>query len=518
MKPSRTLNGVGMDLWKERINSFRIGTDQLWLAVICASFLFFTSLIPLIPNDFWWHLKIGEIIFQERSIPSTNIFAWTITRDQPFTYGAWLGELLFYAIYRIGNLEVLIFLRNLFTLLAFWLVAIEAKRKSGSWRLAALVVTFAWLMSFNNLAVRPQIWSWLPFLAYLIVLGGFVDGRISKSWLWSLPLIMVFWVNAHGAFILGVVLIGMYFTGELLARLLRLPAAISWNSVKWLGLIGLITIIAAVINPQGVHIVDYVIDLITDPPSQGLIGEWQSPTPQGVTNIAFFLSILILIIALAICSCRLTISETILIAGFLWLGWSGQRYIIWYALAVMPVLAKILANLRFKFSGLKVRKNRMNLLLASAVFLPAILVQPWFVDGFPLPQTYWDFVVRESPDGPPISRNNPVSAVDYLSSHPGGNLFNEMGYGSYLIWALPEGSVFIDPRVELYPFEHWEDYIHISQAKRYKQLLAKYDVDRILLDKTLQSELAEALALDPSWKEEHEDRSAQIWKKIDDSQ
>jgi hypothetical protein len=507
-----------MYLWKERKNSFRIGTDQLWLAVIFAGFLFFTSLIPLIPNDFWWHLKIGEIIFQDRSIPSTNIFAWTIPRDQSFTYGAWLGELLFYAFYRIGNLEVLIFLRNLLALLAFWLVALEAKRRSGSWRLAALVATFAWLMSFNNLAVRPQIWSWLPFLAYVIVLEGFVEGRISKSWLLSLPLIMVFWVNAHGAFILGFVLIGMNFTGELLARLLRLPEAISWNSIKWLGLIGLITIIAMVINPQGVHIVEYVIDLITDPPSQGLIREWQSPTPQGVANITFFLSILVLIIALSFSSYRLTITETLLIAGFLWLAWSGQRYIIWYALAVMPVLAKILANLKFRIPGLKARKNRINILLASAVFLPAILVQPWFVAGFPLPQAYWDIMVSESPDRPPISINNPVGAVEYLSSYPGGNLFNEMGFGSYLIWALPESSVFIDPRVELYPFEQWEDYIHISQARRYNQLLAKYDADRILLDKTIQSELAEALTLDPSWKEEYDDRSAQIWKKIDDSQ
>lgn len=504
-----------MDRWKERRNSLRIGTDQLWLAVVCAGFLFFTSLIPLLPNDFWWHLKIGEIIIQEGSIPSTNIFAWSIPRDQPFTYGAWLGELLFYALFRIGNLEVLIFLRNFFALLIFWLLAIEAKRKSGSWRLAALVVAIAWLMSFNNLAIRPQIWSWLPFMAYLIILGGYVEGRISRGWLWIVPVIMVFWVNVHGAFVLGIVLIGIYFSGELLTKLFRRPAAISWNSIMWLGLIGLVTLLAVLINPQGVQIIDYVNELMTDPPSQGLIGEWQSPAPQGATNIAFFLSILVLIFALAFSSYQLTITESLLIAGFLWLAWSGQRYIIWYALAVMPVLAEILAEIKFRFPEMNATRNRLNILLASAVFLPAILVQPWFVNGFPLPQAYWDFVVRQSPDGPPISRNNPVGAVEFLSSHPDGNLFNEMGYGSYLIWALPEGSVFIDPRVELYPFEQWADYIDISQARRYDQLLAKYDVDRILLDKTIQAKLSEVLASDPSWQKEYEDRSAQIWKKDD---
>jgi hypothetical protein len=326
---------------------------------------------------------------------------------------------------------------------------------------------------------------------------------------------MVFWVNAHGAFILGIALIGMYFCGETLARLLRFPAGISWESIQWLGLIGLVTVSATLINPQTVHIIDYVSGLITDPPSQGLIQEWQSPTPQGAANLTFFLSILLLIITLSFSRYRPTITEILLIAGFLWLGWSGQRYIIWYALAVMPLLARILANLRFSFPQLKAKVNRINLLLASALFLPAILVQPWFVGGFPLPETYWDLVIRESADGPPISRKNPVGAVDFLLAHPGGKLFNEMGYGSYLIWALPGRGVFIDPRVELYPLEQWEDYIDISHARGYNQLLEKYGADRILLDKGLQPELADALALDPSWNKEYEDRSAQIWKMYD---
>jgi hypothetical protein len=88
-----------------------------------------------------------------------------------------------------------------------------------------------------------------------------------------------------------------------------------------------------------------------------------------------------------------------------------------------------------------------------------------------------------------------------------------MGYGSYLIWAMPGRSVFIDPRVELYPFEQWQDYIYISHGIRYNQLLEKYGADRILLDKELQSELTGELAFDPSWKKEYEYQRAQVWRK-----
>src|SRR4030067_279853 len=75
-----------------------IGIDILWVLVILAGFLFFTSLIPLPPNDFWWHLKIGESIYITHSIPTTNIYAWSLPVDQPFFYAAWLGELLLYGL------------------------------------------------------------------------------------------------------------------------------------------------------------------------------------------------------------------------------------------------------------------------------------------------------------------------------------------------------------------------------------------------------------------------------------
>lgn len=143
-----------------------IQTDQLWPLIVLAGFIFFVSLVPLPPNDFWWHLKIGELIFNEKSIPTTNLFAWTIRPDAPFTYGAWLGELLIYVIYKIGKLELITFIRTLLAAITFWLLAYETWRKSNSWRLSALAVALACGMTINNLPTGPQIWSWVPFIIY----------------------------------------------------------------------------------------------------------------------------------------------------------------------------------------------------------------------------------------------------------------------------------------------------------------------------------------------------------------
>ena len=38
--------------------------------------------------------------------------------------------------------------------------------------------------------------------------------------------------------------------------------------------------------------------------------------------------------------------------------------------------------------------------------------------------------------------------------------------------ALPEAQVFVDPRVELYPLELWQDYLAIAEARDYQRLLS----------------------------------------------
>jgi hypothetical protein len=489
------------------------GIDILWLGIILAGILFIVSLIPLVPNDFWWHLKVGEWIYTHRSIPTTNMFAWSLPADAPFFYGTWLGELLLYILFRFGGLELTIFTRTFLFGITLWLLASEARRRSGSWRIAAFMVALVGVMTLSNVLVRTQIWSWLPFIFYLTLLSRFSDRQLPRLWLLVLPLIMIFWVNAHGAFILGLVLIGIYFVGELIRILLKFPSSLPMKDLIWLAMIGFITALATLINPRFFGIVDYVLDLLTDQPSQQLIIEWQSPSPQGLVNITFFVSILILLICLAYTKYKPGPITLLTIVAFLWLAWSGMRYIVWYALAVMPILAQAIANLPIKYPSLESPRTRANLLIFLILFIPVLLVQPWFVEKFPLPETYRQQVWHDVPDGPLLSIETPIAAVDYLQGHPGGKLFNEMGYGSYLVWALPEQGVFIDPRVELYPYEQWQDYIRIIRGADYNLILERYGADRLLLSKERQPELINVLSTDSAWFLEYEDSFSQIWQK-----
>ena len=503
MKRSRSL----------KLSWLQLSTDQLWPLIVLGGFIFFASLVTLPPNDFWWHLKIGEIIFTQKSIPTSNMFAWTLPPDQTFIYGAWLGELLLFIFYYIGNLELVTFVGNILILLTLWLVILETYRRTRSWRIGGLAIALISAMTLNNLVIRPQIWSWVVFIISFMLLSRYSDREIHPYWLLLYPLLMIFWVNAHGAYILGGVILGIFFVGESIRTLFRLNNALNWQEVWWLFFIGILTAVAMLINPQGINTVNYVINLMSDQPSQNLIIEWQSPSTQGISNVTFYISILFLIASLVYTKRKLTPTELLLICSFTWLAWTGMRYIIWYGLICMPILMELIINLPIKFPRFQPQKNFINTILLVLLFVPVLLVQPWFVEYFPLPEKYWEMAQRGSPVGPLLNWDNPVSAVEYLINNPGGNLFNEMGYGSYLIWALEDQKVFIDPRVELYPFEQWEDYIHINMATRYNQILDNYGADRILLDKDLQPELALALETDSLWFREYEDTQSQIWVK-----
>jgi hypothetical protein len=492
------------------------GLEQLWAILTLTLIGAFIALVPTSPHDFWWHLKIGQIVAQ-RGIPTTNMFAWTLPADTPYIYATWFGEWLFYALYQLGGLPATVLARNLLGLAGFTLVAVEARRRSGSWRLGALAALLACAMAINNLTTRTQNWSWAPFGLYVLILGAYADGQVRRRALLALPPIMVFWVNVHGAFVLGLGLLALVAGGETLRRLLRQPRALGWDRLGALYLAAVATAAATLLNPIGPGIFGYVVKLLADPSSQALVSEWQPPTTRSLAGFFFFSSILALLAALALPRRRSTITDLLLVCAFLWLAWGGQRHVIWYGMVAMPILAQSLGQPR---SPLVRAPSPRRLVLPSTMLALALLglliaVQPPFKAGLGLPQPYKNLFAAV-PGAPELfSTDTPVAATEYLRAHPGGRLFNEMGYGSYLDWALyPDMQVFVDPRIELYPSAFWQDYVAVSDGRDYKALLNdKYHVTRVLLDRRIQPRLAAALAADNGWEREYGDARSEVYRR-----
>ncbi|NJP05364.1 MAG: hypothetical protein HC837_06945 [Chloroflexaceae bacterium] len=207
--------------------------------------------------------------------------------------------------------------------MAFGLVAVEAHRRSGSWRLAALAMLLTAAMSINALTTRTQNWSWLPYMLVLIVLGSYVAKQLSPRWLVALPLMMIFWVNAHGAFILGLLITGAFVAGETMQRLLKQAYALTWDRLKLLYLAFGSMILVTVFNPLGIGVFAYVLDLLTDAPSQRLINEWQTPDPRSIAGAFFYFSVLVVIASFAFARRRPSITDVLLVCGLAWMSFTG---------------------------------------------------------------------------------------------------------------------------------------------------------------------------------------------------
>jgi len=494
--------------------------DHLWVLLSLSVIAACISLVPTSPNDFWWHLKAGELIATS-GIPTTNLFAWSLPADHPYVYQSWLGEWLFYQLYRLGGFPLVVFARNLLGAAVFALVAVEARLRSGSWRWAALAAFAAAAMAINNVLLRTQVWSWLPFMAVFMLLSRYAEGRLAPRWLAALPLIMAVWVNLHGAFVLGLLVTGTFLAGESLRRALRQPRALPWSRLRALGVAAAAMLAATLLNPLGPGVFGYVRDMLGNAPSQQLIGEWQSPTPRSVAGAAFYLGVLGLIAAFAFARRRPSLTEVLLVCGLGWQAFVGMRYVIWWGMVAMPIAAQALAAPRPVFGAARPSPRERgaggvaNLVVALGLLGLVAALQPWSKPLLNLPSAYRGLFV-DLPGAPLLfTTETPVGAVEHLLAQPcRGRIFNEMGYGSYMAWALyPAAQHFIDPRVELFPLALWQEYRAVSEGRDVAGFFDRHAIACAVIDKELQPELARAMPALPGWQRTFGDGRTEVWRR-----
>jgi hypothetical protein len=77
----------------------------------------------------------------------------------------------------------------------------------------------------------------------------------------------------------------------------------------------------------------------------------------------------------------------------------------------------------------------------------------------------------------------PIEIVDHIKAgNIHGNLFNQYGWGGFLLWALPDQKVFIDGRMDVYQKKISEPYKKIINLEPgWETLIHEYDIRHILV-------------------------------------
>jgi hypothetical protein len=502
--------------------------DKLWIVVILGLLFILGFARPLPPNDLWWHARVGQEILDTGRIPRVDVYSLT-EQGEPFYYQSWLAEVIMGALINLGGVRLLIAVRTLIMLVLFGAVLFMSWRASGGDRRVAVPVVLATVvLGLGNQTVRPQLFAYPLFIGVYAILWRYRQGRAGR-WVWLIPFLFVIWVNLHGSFALGLGLVGLVLVGELLEYGLPSLARRSTSTpvdqrqrLKTLALVLLVCIFVLIFNPRGVGIVGYVADLLTDAPSQLLGDEWQPLDPMrglGQTFYALYLAVMA-IFALARPPIRLT--HLLLTLAFGWLAASGVRYVVWFGLVSAPIVANALVRFPredlIRWRQRLVRHPIMQRLLdgdgsgypgfrnlALAALTLAVVVALGLLILYP-DEGLW------------LSPYTGQSAVAYMeTTGVRGRLFNELGRGSYVIWALgPEQPVFIDPRFELYPLEHFEQYITLSKAEEGTEaLLDEYAFDLLLLGQETQAPLINWVEGRPErWRQVYSDEYTILYQRV----
>lgn len=488
---------------------------NLGSVVWCSVFLSGILIGPRMMNmdgDLGRHLTIGRDILTSMRIPIADRYSHTML-GSPLTPHEWLSQVLFAAADRLAGLDGVVLLTGVVLATAFWLIFRSALERSSSIGFATLFTIIGAGASSVHWLTRPHIFTILFTVLWVKVLEDIVRGK-PKMW-WKLPLLMVFWVNLHGAFLVGFVIWLLYGLGLLWDRA-AYGTKVTLSSTNWkvylLG--GCSALAATVANPVGFRIWKTSVGFLSSRYLVAHTSEYLPPDFHQPATWLFLGMIVLSILLVGTVGKRQRMTELLLVGGWTAMSLYSLRNLPLYVVLAVPYLAKAaeeaLNSLAWK-NGIKQWTAWNNRWLAlernlKGFLLPALLVfTAWFAlaRGVNLDLDRTGNTFRED--------IFPVRASVWLAQHPpAGKMFNYFPWGGYLLYRLWDRQlVFIDGQTDFYGEEMTRKYEQIiTMQDGWEGILDAYGVEWAILPAG--DPLASALIARTGWVIIYRDETAWI--------
>jgi hypothetical protein len=479
-----------------------------------AIFLAAIGLGPRLMNmdgDLGRHLTLGNYILDSKHIPTRDIFSFTKIGD-PLTPHEWLSDVIFTLAYRLGGFNGVVWLTALVIALSVWLIYSASLRYSRMSLMAVFFAVLAAAASSLHWLTRPHVFTILLTIIWADNLEK-LRQRKKQSW-YIFPVIMLIWVNLHGAFFAGLLIWLCYFAGSLLEN----PR--SWEEMRPIIWAGLSSFLVTLLNPAGFGVWKTGIGFLGNQYLVGHTAEYLPPDFQDISTWPFMLLILISLIVLMISRRKVQIYQLLIIGGWSILALYSARNIPLYAAAAVPFICIISANvvrdnldirpIRW-LNNFQDRFQSINGLLRGGIWAAIVLVAVGglFASGIRL-----DFEQQGNDFLPEIF---PVEAASWLEgqSHSGKG-FNYFPWGGYLLYRLwPANLVFIDGQTDFYGEDLTRQYERvITLGEGWQEILNYYQIEWVLMP--AESELIQELDASEDWEIIYFDQTAALAVSRDD--
>jgi hypothetical protein len=467
--------------------------------------------------DLYWQLKTGEVIWQTRSIPKTDLFSYTAFGERWYVQ-EWLSEILFHGLWQSLGRESLVALRMLVITAAFGLVLWRALRRSERPLLSVAVTLLAAWGSAYFFDSRPQMMTYLATAGLLLLLDEHRSGR-SRRAIWLLPGLMLLWANLHAGFFLGLVLLWTYTLADTVEWAVNRETPI--ERLRLQIIVAVLASLTPLLNPNGWHAYTYPFLLQGHEAVRNTVGEWFSPDFHRPELKPFGLVLLIGIASLGFSVRRRSLGDVLVVLGLITMSLDANRHGPLLAIAGAPIFAEHLgASWRAVETWVADRwKAATGVSLAPREVFGA----PWrwcalvlagiaLVGGLQarageLPKGSWF-------DTCTMTAEFPKAAVDWMETNKvEGNVLNAYEWGGYCAWRwYPKQRVFIDGRAEVYFNRGFDDYYAIWMLQPgWGDRLNTHQVNWMLLNAT--APLANAALQTGDWALVYQDEKAVVLKR-----
>ncbi len=440
--------------------------------------------------DIWWHVKVGDWIVEHVAVPHSGIFSRTAA-SRPWVAYSWGYEILLSRAYKwfglvgVGLFGVIETLAIAYAV--FWMV----HRLSGSfWK--SWVLSFATCYSFLfALMPRPVFVSILLFTVLLTLLMD-ADRTGNAKPLYWLPPIFVLWANIHIQFVYGLAVLGLY-VGIRAIRPLAPASLTAWLTedsqlpLRQTAFVAALCVLGTCIGPYSFHLYEVIYGYTKAKFAYLIIKELQ---PLSFRSWMHFSQLFLTAAAFFALGWRRKVDpfRLALLCLTTVVAYRTMRDAWFIVIPAAACIAESMASRQEPDASETVGERLgLGVVLALLIFL--------FARNADFSQRGLDRA---------ISQRLPVDAVNYLRRNPlPGPLYNNLDWGGFLIWYLPQYPVAIDGRNDLYGDDMDRIFFDTQNAVNYDQDPYLKQAGFALLKK--QIPLAAALKDDPDWQVEYED-------------
>ncbi len=443
--------------------------------------------------DVFWQLKLGQLALEQGRLIRSDPFTATHGGESVAPV-AWLSQILYYGIYRIGSWRLL-HQTNALVFAGGLLLASWTARGRGQSALAGILgLSLGFLVAAPHCEIRPQTFALFCFAAVHLLAEAEV-----RPWrrLVLAAAVLVFWQNAHPSVLLGAAVLGARAGAGWLGHLRGGRAAKPWS----LTMLCLIAVLSSVATPLG----------------------------PGVFEISR---------RNAAVSRQLGISEWMP----LWnpAAWDAGAWIVWLALGVSLVLAVRVRRVvrREDLAAFLVLAAMSLLVYRLSLFLAAGMIPvwsrwiqaAWYADSPSQtsgqgvrPWLAWGAVAAGLLCALPVPRllhwrvfdePLPFAAVKQIRQiGVRGTIYNYREWGGLLIWeGYPDWKVTIDGRLYLFGEAEWDRYRAIASGRvPVAEVERLYGPDAFFLRPTHDRNLVALLQESSRWQEAYADRDAIVF-------